>query len=290
MGTIRAVLIIALVVVLYLVLVLPQWWLVRRGSPQATVIPRLFHRAVLWGLGLKIARRGEPSTVRPTLFVSNHVSWIDIMVLGSELEASFVAKHEVDTWPFFGTLARLQRTVFVERRARKTADHRDLMVERLASGDSLILFPEGTSSDGLRILPFKSAFFSLAERRFDDRPLTLQPVSVAYTELCNLPVGRRWSGLFAWIGDQDLMPHLWRFLKAGPAVVTVEYHPPVTIDGFASRKALAAWVQTVVAQGVSDAHSGRITARPAPPPHRVLPPGIPGPENGGEPAGTVAVP
>ncbi len=290
MGTIRAVLIIALVGVLYLVLVLPQWWLVRRGSPQATVIPRLFHRAVLWGLGLKIARRGEPSTVRPTLFVSNHVSWIDIMVLGSELEASFVAKHEVDTWPFFGTLARLQRTVFVERRARKTADHRDLMVERLASGDSLILFPEGTSSDGLRILPFKSAFFSLAERRFDDRPLTLQPVSVAYTELCNLPVGRRWSGLFAWIGDQDLMPHLWRYLKAGPAVVTVEYHPPVTIDGFASRKALAAWVQTVVAQGVSDAHSGRITARPAPPPNRVLPPGIPGPENGGEPGGTVAVP
>lgn len=290
MGTIRAVLIIALVVVLYLVLVLPQWWLVRRGSPQATVIPRLFHRAVLWGLGLKIARRGEPSTVRPTLFVSNHVSWIDIMVLGSELEASFVAKHEVDTWPFFGTLARLQRTVFVERRARKTADHRDLMVERLASGDSLILFPEGTSSDGLRILPFKSAFFSLAERRFDDRPLTLQPVSVAYTELCNLPVGRRWSGLFAWIGDQDLMPHLWRFLKAGPAVVTVEYHPPVTIDGFASRKALAAWVQAVVAQGVSDAHSGRITPRPAPPPVLVPPPGIPGPENGGEPSGTVAVP
>ncbi len=290
MGTIRAVLIIALVVVLYLVLVLPQWWLVRRGSPQATVIPRLFHRAVLWGLRMKIARRGEPSTVRPTLFVSNHVSWIDIMVLGSELEASFVAKHEVDTWPFFGTLARLQRTVFVERRARKTADHRDLMVERLASGDSLILFPEGTSSDGLRILPFKSAFFSLAERRFDDRPLTLQPVSVAYTELCNLPVGRRWSGLFAWIGDQDLMPHLWRFLKAGPAVVTVEYHPPVTIDGFASRKALAAWVQTVVAQGVSDAHSGRITARPAPPPHRVPPPAVPGPENGGEAAGTVAVP
>lgn len=272
MASIRAVLIVALVGLLYLVLVLPQWWLVRSGSPQAVVIPRLFHRIVLWALGLKVTRRGQPSTARPTLFVSNHVSWIDIMVLGSELEASFVAKHEVDGWPFFGTLARLQRTVFVERKARRTADHRDLMVDRLAAGDSLILFPEGTSSDGLRILPFKSAFFSLAERRFDDRPLMLQPISLAYTELCNLPVGRRWSGLFAWIGDQDLMPHLWRFLRAGPAVATIEYHPPVTIDGFASRKALAAWVQTVVAQGVSDAHAGRITARPAPPPNRMVPP------------------
>ena len=97
------------------------------------------------------------------LFAANHVSYLDITVLGSLLDASFIAKTEVAGWPLFGWLARLQRSVFIDRRARSTAHQRDSIAARLAAGEALILFPEGTSGDGNRLLPFKSALFSVAD-------------------------------------------------------------------------------------------------------------------------------
>src|SRR3546814_10571195 len=115
-------------------------------------------------LGIEIERHGQPSDRHPTLYVANHVSYLDIEVLGALLKASFVAKAEVATWPFFAWLARLQETVFVERRVRHAAQHRDEMARRLDAGDDLILFPEGTSGDGTAVLSFKSALFSAAAR------------------------------------------------------------------------------------------------------------------------------
>lgn len=265
--TARAVFTLSIFLIWTVLLIPVQALLVRLNSPLMRQLPYFYHRSVASLLRVRIRKVGEPSAAAPTLFVSNHISWLDIVVLSAAMpNVSFIAKKEVGTWPFFGTLARLQRTVFVERERRhRTAEHRDEMVERLANGDSLILFPEGTSSDGLRIHNFKSAFFAAAERPVGDRPLTVQPISLGYAKLNHMPVGRRWMPLFAWVGDEDLVPHLWRFLKAGPAEAVVEFHQPVTIEQFSSRKGLAAWCQQRVLEGLSDINAGREPGRRTPP-------------------------
>ena len=199
------------------------------------------------------------STAAPTLFVSNHLSYLDIEVLGSLIPGSFVAKTEVGTWPFFGALARLQRTVFVDRNRRGSADaQRDSLQSRLEAGDNLVLFPEGTSSDGNRTLPFKSALFAAAGLRIDGKPLTVQPVSLACTTLDGIPLGRRLRPIYAWYGDMDLVPHLWNVVKQGQLRITVIFHPPVTLETVRSRKALADHCWRAIAAGVSDANAGRL--------------------------------
>jgi 1-acyl-sn-glycerol-3-phosphate acyltransferase len=265
--TARAVFTLSLFLIWTVLLIPVQMLLIRLNSPLRRSLPYVYHRTVAWLLRVQVRKVGEPSAAAPTLFVSNHISWLDIVVLSAAMpNVSFIAKQEVGTWPFFGTLARLQRTVFVEREKRhRTAEHRDEMIERLASGDSLILFPEGTSSDGLRIHNFKSAFFAAAERPVGDKQLTVQPISLGYARLNYMPVGRRWMQLFAWVGDEDLVPHLWRFLKAGPSEAVIEFHQPATIDQFNSRKGLAAWCHQRVLEGLSDINAGRDPGRRTPP-------------------------
>jgi 1-acyl-sn-glycerol-3-phosphate acyltransferase len=225
--------------------------------PFQRAFPLWYHRQICRILGLKPEVLGEISTARPTLFVSNHVSYLDIEVLGSLVKGSFVAKAEVRDWPIFGWLAQLQRSVFVERRAGRAAESRDEMRERLAAGDSLILFPEGTTSDGNRILPFKSALFSVAEQRPGGQPLVVQAVSVAYAKLDGMPMGRYLRPYLAWYGDMDLGGHFVRVPGLGRVTVVVEFHPPVTLDQFGDRKALAAYCHAQVARGVAKALTGR---------------------------------
>lgn len=228
------------------------------GWRLCRTLPRFYHRGCTRLMGLDVVVRGEQVSGGPVLFVSNHSSYLDISVLGSLIPGSFVAKTEVGTWPFFGLLARLQRTVFVERKARASVDkQRDDIGGRLDSGDSLILFPEGTSSDGNRTLPFKTALFAVAARRIDGRSLTVQPVSIAATRLDGIPMGIAFRPFYAWYGDMDLVPHLWQAFRLGGMTIEVEFHQPVAIDGFSSRKALADHCQRVVADGVARAISGR---------------------------------
>ncbi|NUB12784.1 1-acyl-sn-glycerol-3-phosphate acyltransferase [Azospirillum brasilense] len=227
-------------------------------SPLRFRIPRFYHRVCAAILGIGVVVRGERATDGPVLFVSNHSSYLDITVLGSVIPGSFVAKSEVAGWPFFGALAKLQQTVFVERKARSGVEkQRDELGARLDAGDSLILFPEGTSSDGNRTLPFKTALFAVAARRIGERPLTVQPVSIAPTRLDGIPMGIAFRPCYAWYGDMDLAPHLWTVFTLGRMTVEVEFHPPVTIDGFPSRKALADHCQRAVARGVERAVSGK---------------------------------
>lgn len=265
------------VFLLWTALLIPlQMLLIRIRSPLRRSLPHFYHRSVAWLLRVKVRRIGAPAATAPVLFVCNHISWLDIVVLSTVTRASFIAKREVGAWPFFGTLARLQRTVFVDRDLRhRTAEHRDEMRERLEQGDSLILFPEGTSSDGLRIQTFKSAFFAAAEHPVNGHPVTVQPLSLGYARLNHMPVGRRWMSIFAWVGEEDLVPHLWRFLKSGPSEAVVEFHQPVTMDDFASRKGMAAWCHQRVLEGLSDINAGRLPGRrtlpkpvhPTPPQH-----------------------
>ncbi|HWD58751.1 MAG TPA: lysophospholipid acyltransferase family protein [Stellaceae bacterium] len=231
-------------------------------QPWVAQLPRLYHRRCCRILGLRVRQIGEAAAAQPVLFASNHVSYADITVLGSLIPGSFVAKSEVAGWPLFGWLAKLQRSVFVDRQVRSTAQQRDAIAERLAAGDALILFPEGTSGDGNFVLPFKSALFSVV---FDTKePVTVQPVSLAYTRLDGLPIGRSLRPLFAYYGDMILAPHIWRLIGLGTIEVTVEFHPPVALADFPSRKALADYCHQRVSSGVSRLLAGRGEPSPRP--------------------------
>ena len=249
---------------LYLAITLPlmpvQWVLLMLRSPLARKLPRAYHRIASRVLGFEVTVLGTRSSVRPTLFVSNHTSYLDIEILGGVMEASFIAKAEVAKWPLFGWLAKLQRTVFVDRRQRSTHQHRDAIIDRLSAGDNLILFPEGTSDDGTRVLPFKSALFAAVHGAKFPHPIAVQPVSIAYVRLNGMPMGRLYRPYFAWYGDMDMASHLWAMLGLGQAGVVVQFHEPVSPERFATRKELAEYCWNVVASGVAAANSGRLQA------------------------------
>ena len=225
-------------------------------------LPVYYHRLVCVILGIRVRVHGRQSQATPTLFVCNHVSYLDIEVLGGMVPGSFVAKAEVAGWPFFGWLAKAQRTIFVERVSGRASRSRDEMLKRLDTGDNLMLFPEGTSSDGTRVLPFRSALFGVAQLRRNDRPIVVQPVAIAYTRLDGIPLGRYWRPLFAWFGDLDLVPHLWQMVCLGETEAVVTYFEPVDIDKLGDRKKLAEYCHGQVSIGVQAANSGRLELLP----------------------------
>lgn len=267
MGTWRALTRVIGFVGMTLALMPVQWLLVRLKLPGARGLPHLYHRVLCKLIGIRVIVRGTPERTRPVLVCANHTSYLDIPVMSAVVPVSFIAKSEVASWPFFGQMAKLQGTVFVERERRsKTHLHRNEIHGRIAGGDTLVLFPEGTSNAGNGVLPFKSALMSVAQMSVvgDDGTLddmvVVQPVSVAYTRLHGIPMGRAFRPHFAWYGDMDLVPHLWEAFRLGPFDAVVEFHPPVTITEAGNRKQLAAYCQQQVAGGIARALAGRAAA------------------------------
>ena len=247
----RAAFILSCFAALTLPLMPVQAVLLRLSPRAARMLPHRYHGLVARLLGIRISVTGKLPKSGPLLLAPNHVSWLDIVVLSAVAPVSFIAKREVAGWPFFGWLAKLQRSVFVDRDKRhKTGAAHDELSERLKSGDVLVLFAEGTSHNGSAVLPFKSSFFAAAERL--DVPV--MPVSLVYTGVYNLPLTRRWRPLFAWYGDMELAPHLWQALLTGPIEVNVVCH--AELPPHSSRKALAQKAETTVRRGVVDALHG----------------------------------
>jgi 1-acyl-sn-glycerol-3-phosphate acyltransferase len=225
---------------------------------------RLYWAVFTWLIGIEVRVIGEIATRsgsgRPIVFVSNHSSWIDIPVVGGVLDGCFVSKGDVAGWPLVGTIARMGRSIFVSRTRTSTGREREAMRTKLTDGDNLILFPEGTSSDGSRVLPFRSSFFALAEtkpgERAEDLPL-IQPVSVVYDRLGGLPAGRASRPVFAWYGDMDIASHFWRLTQHIGLRATVLLHSPMDPATFSGRKALSQAVWQVVADGASTLRQNR---------------------------------
>lgn len=262
MSTLRAFLVMTAFIALTLVCIPVQMVAVRLRLSMRKTFPQFYHRMVCQLIGIRIIRLGEPAT-GGVLMAANHTGWLDIPVLSALLPVSFVAKSEIDRWPFFGTLARLQRTIFVRRGERaKALEDRDNIRQRLLDGDALVIFPEGTSSDGNRVLSFKSALLSAAELPLGEDAehrafhAPVQPVSIALTRLHGMPMGRENRPFFAWYGDMELVPHLWEAFETGPIQVVVEFHPLLTIDAAGGRKQLAASAEIAVRAGVVRALRG----------------------------------
>jgi 1-acyl-sn-glycerol-3-phosphate acyltransferase len=220
-----------------------QWLSLRFGWRTARTIPVFYHRALCRLIGVRIHPLGAPAASRRLLIAANHISWLDISVLVALAPVTFVAKSEVAAWPLFGLLARLNRSVFVERERRhKTGAVNRAIAARMAAGDPVVLFAEGTSGDGNRVLAFRSSLIGAVHAALaadEDGPLSVQPLAIAYTGLDGLPLGRPQRHRIAWYGAMDLLPHLAALLRHGAIDVVVAWGEPIAVSAGTDRKVLA---------------------------------------------------
>jgi lyso-ornithine lipid O-acyltransferase len=215
-------------------------------SPRRPITPYVTQwvcRVTFRILGMRRIVRGTPLQ-GPGAIVANHGSWLDIFALNAGARIYFVAKSEVHGWAGIGWLARATGTLFIARRGVEAKDHKDLLERRLLDGHQLLFFPEGTSTDARRILPFKSSLFAAFMDPDLAPTLRIQPVTVVY----HAPAGID-PRFYGWWGDMGFAEHLLEVLAARrQGVVEVTYHDPVAVADFADRKALARHCETIIRQ------------------------------------------
>lgn len=249
----------------FLVLAGPHLASLRLGRGRlAARLPVIFHRLFLRLFSVRVIQSGSPPlSGEPALVLSNHVSWLDISVLGALRPLSFVAKAEISGWPVIGTLARLQRTVFIDRGRRSaTANVNAMIGQRLVGGELIVLFAEGTTGDGLRLLPFRSLLVGAAREALSAETggqarIRLQPLALAYTHRSGMPLTRLERPDIAWYGDMELAPHLSLFATRGPIDVHVVWAPPIVFEASTDRKVVTALAEASVRSALRDVLAGR---------------------------------
>lgn len=222
--------------------------------PITPHITQFVCRTALALMGIRRDVRGAVMTGTGAV-VSNHASWLDIFALNASKRVYFVSKSEVASWPGIGWLARATGTVFIRRDRREARAHATVIEERLAVGHKLLFFPEGTSTDGIRLLPFKTTLFAAFYSDALPNDMQVQPVSLAY----HAPIGAP-ATFYGWWGDQGAGEHMIRMLSAPRhGRIEVIYHTPLRVADFADRKALARAAEAAVRRGLQD--SGILTVR-----------------------------
>jgi 1-acyl-sn-glycerol-3-phosphate acyltransferase len=227
----------------FMIVFVPLQFVFTRLGLDWNFIPRWFHWFGCTFLGMQVKVIGTPSTDRPTLIVSNHISWTDIIAVGSKADVTFVAKSEVKNWFFVGFMATLQRTLYVDRKRRGDA-HRasQEMGKRMASGGAVLLFAEGQSDLGTHVLPFRSALIGAAQHAMLEAgagEVLIQPLTIAYTKLQGLPVGRTDRSLIAWIKSKSTKQNLREILTGGTREVTLAFGTPRPLSANSDRKLVA---------------------------------------------------
>jgi 1-acyl-sn-glycerol-3-phosphate acyltransferase len=224
-------------------------------------LPRYWHRVACLLLGLRVRVHGELDHRRPLLLSANHVSWKDILVLSSVADVVFVAKSDVKSWPIFGVLAKLQASIFVEREQKRTTGHQvNEIGRRLADGEIVVLFPEGTTSDGNRLLDIKTSLFGAAASAIPQSPtgvVHVQPLAISYTGIHGMPMGRYYRPIAAWPGDIGLLPHLIGVLREGALDVDVDFGEAVDYDRQSHRKQVSRTIEQRIRKMLSDRLRGR---------------------------------
>jgi lyso-ornithine lipid O-acyltransferase len=238
----------ALLLLVAVPLVPVQWLILARAPHRSMLLPVLVYRLLVRLIGIEVVIHGTPRREPGALHVANHLSWTDIPLLGARLGTAFVAKSEVRAYPLIGWLAGLAGTLFIERDRTGRAPAQAAELQRaLLAGERLMLFPEGTSTDGRSVLPFKSALFAAVDGLPPDAPI--QPVTIAYTRLGGRPLADADRERIAWIGDAALLPHAIQLLALAPVRAELVFHPATCRADHADRKALAAACRAAVDEG-----------------------------------------
>jgi len=220
----------------------------------AELFARIYWRSIGQILGLRLTVVGQVAARRPVIFVANHCSWLDIVALGSVLPGYFVAKSAIAKWPFVNCLAWLGGTVFVTRSRATVGREQNQLLARLAKGDNIILFPESTTSDGRRVLPFSSSFLAIAEAPGGP---AVQPVTIVYDGLDGLPVQTYDRPEISWYGDMDMVSHFNGIGRRHSLHATILLDPPIPPGTFAGRKALTAALEARLAGNAAALRQGR---------------------------------
>ena len=198
-------------------------------------ILRVYFRGLVLLFGIKIVCNGQPQS-RKTLFISNHTSYLDIIILGSKINGLFVAKSEIDRWPIINLLTKIAKTIFINRKDFLKANKQVKKIsDELSNGYNVIIFPEGTSNDGNRVLPFKSSLFEIVKNE-KLKNYKLQPVSITYSSMDNIPINRLFRPFFAWYGAMDLASHAWNFFGIGNCEIKLNFHDSKPFSNFDNRK------------------------------------------------------
>ena len=184
------------------------------------------------------------------LYIANHVSWFDIICLGTLLNARFIAKKEVSEMGIFGFLAKLSNTFFIDNEDKnKIIEYNNLIQEKLREGENFIIFPEGTTSDGNGIINFKS---SMLECAFDSsNQINIQPISICYSKLNNIPMGIYLRRNIAWVGDTSMIAAMANFLRSGRITVDIIFHELMSTKNFENRKTLATYCEGRILTGLN---------------------------------------
>lgn len=225
------------------------------GRKLSGAVVRLWARIGHTLAGLRLEIEGEEMTHGGAI-VANHASWTDIFVLHSAAHIHFVAKSEVAGWPVIGWLARVTGTLFIERKPTEAKTQQAQLAARISGGDKLCFFPEATSTDGLRVLPFKSTLFGVFHTEALKDLVWVQPVTITY-----FPPKNRDKRFYGWWGDMEFGPHAKVILGLSQGGrVRVTYHPPLKAAEYASRKALAEAAGAAVRAGLQRNLGGRYEA------------------------------
>ncbi len=211
---------------------------------------------VIVGVRLKVT--GELAKERPLLLVTNHISYLDVIVIAACAVARFTPKSEIGGWPFIGGFCRLCGSVFIDRRPEQVGKMKELLHGSLDAGNAVVLFPEATTGNGVRVKEFKSGFFNLAKDDFSGRSLWVQPAAVIYTHIGGLPIDTTQWPMIAWYGDMDLAPHLWQVLMLPGITAELVFLPPIDTQGNRDRKKLAVLCQAAIAEAIEAARQKQV--------------------------------
>ena len=245
MGLIRALIKLALFCLWTLLLVPLQYLfaagqcLTRQKSVRQSPVVRVWYRGTAWLLGIRVSYYGLPSDLLPphALYLSNHSSYLDIIVLGGQLPPFFVAKADTASWPVFGFLIKLGGTLFISRQRTLVKQQLAIFQQALQTGRQFLVFPEGTTSDGVSILPFKS---SLLHVLYDMQAteMVIVPVCVTYQTINGHLFSAANNDLIAWYGEMELLPHLWRLFRQRSIAVRIDVLPAVAVSDYPDAKQL----------------------------------------------------
>lgn len=258
----RALLRVLLMISGTMVLVIGQFgWLVVQGfipglPKRQSPLVRAWYGYMLWLLGIKVTVVNRRNlSKKQKIILSNHISYMDILVLGAYFDCFFVAKMDIAGWPIFGFLAKVGGTVFITRQRQHVKTQLDLLQTHVDAGQSLLIFPEGTTSNGTLVKPFKSSLLNAAFNA--KKPPVIQPVSLIYTHMNRkkMQTHRDYDHV-AWYDDMTLVPHLWQALRQKSFTAKVVIHPTLHVTEENNSKQMAHDAHHLVKEGFDHAFPG----------------------------------